>query len=142
MSVDRELRAALHADFFVELRDDRGDPGSSDVQRLDALLDSLDLLPLETGWQLIDLSQAKALLDDVLGETLGGGVPVVHRLPPDRILAGFLASFDTRRARFYTNVTAWRGGDASSWTPFTRGGRCVCVACCDDRQAGMLWTDQ
>ena len=45
-------------------------------------------------------------------------------------------------ARFYTNVKTWRDDDASTWTPFTKGGLCVCVACCDGQQVGMLWTDQ
>jgi hypothetical protein len=137
-----DLATVLHSDFFVEFADAGEEPAVDDRERLDALLNSLDLLPLGDDWQAIDLERARMLLDDVLGEELMGGFRVRHRAPPETILEGFLARFARGKARFYTNVKTWNDDDASSWTPFTKGGLCVCVACCDGLQVGMLWTDQ
>ncbi len=140
MTVD--LGAVLHSDFFVEFRDVGEDPEAEDIERLDHLLERLELDPLGSSWQLIDLERARLLLDDVLGEDLMGGFRVRHTAPPEQILERFLGNFELGQARFYTNVTEWKQDDASSWTPFTRGGLCVCVACCDGARVGMLWTDQ
>lgn len=137
-----DLAASLHTDFHVELRDVDGPPEHSDIERLDDLFDTLELDPLGSDWQAIDLERARLLLDDVLRTDLMGGWKVRHHDPPERILERFLASFELDQARFYTNVKTWNHDDASSWTPFTKGGLCVCIACCDGRQVGMLWTDQ
>jgi hypothetical protein len=139
---NEELKAVLHSDFYVEFRDVTKEPAQDDVERLDSLLDALGLERLGADWQAIDLEQAKLLLDDVLGEDLMGGFRVRHDLPPEQILARFLGNFDLPQARFYTNVKVWNEDDASSWTPFTKGGLCVTVACCDGQRVGMLWTDQ
>jgi hypothetical protein len=140
MSTD--LSTVLHSDFYVEFQDVSEDPQVDDRERLDTLLNWLELFPLGADWQAIDLDRAKLLLDDVLGEDLMGGFRVRHRLPHVEILDRFLANFDLTQARFYTNVKSWKDDDASSWTPITKGGLCVCVACCDGVRVGMLWTDQ
>lgn len=137
-----DLAAVLHADFFVELIDASQPPELEDIERLDRLLEGLDLFPLGDDWRAIDLEQARLLLDDVLGTDLGAGQRVRHALSPERILELFLGHFRLDQARFYTNVKTWNQDDAASWTPFTRGGLCVCVACCDSLQVGLLWTDQ
>ena len=137
-----ELAAVLHSDFYVEFQDVTELPRVDDLERLDALLYRLELIPLGSDWQAIDLERAKLLLDDVLGEDLMGGFRVRHTLPPEEILERFLANFELGKARFYTNVKSWKDDDASSWTPITKGGLCVCVACCDGVRVGMLWTDQ
>jgi hypothetical protein len=136
------LRAALRSDFFIELQDVTVDPHLDDLDRLDRLLNGLDLTPLGEDWQPIALEQARLLLDDVLGHDLMGGFRVQHSLPPAEILERFLENFELGQGRFYTNVETWNADGASSWTPFTRGGLCVCVACCDGVRVGMLWTDQ
>jgi hypothetical protein len=136
------IRAMLHTDFYVEFQDLDEPTERADIERLDALLGRLELIPLGKSWEAISAEQAALLLDDVLGEDLMGGFRVRHPEAPERILARFMASFDAGSARFYTNVHSWREDDASHWTPFTRGGLCVCVAGCDGRQVGMLWTDQ
>jgi len=140
--MSNDLKAQLHSDFYVEFEDVTADQEAEDVERLDALMDRLALFPLGNDWQLIDLERARLLMDDVLGEDLMGGHRVRHTLPPDQILERFLDNFDARVARFYTNVKVWNEDDASSWTPFTKGGLCICLACCDGQRVGMLWTDQ
>jgi hypothetical protein len=137
-----DLKAVLHSDFFVEVRDVAKEPEQDDVERLDTLLGWLGLELLGEDWQVIDLERARLLLDDVLGQDLMGGFRVRHDLPPEQIMERFLANFDLPQARFYTNVKAWNEDDASTWTPFTRGGLCITVACCDGQRVGMLWTDQ
>ena len=140
--MSQDLKTMLHSDFYVEFRDHDKEPAVDDRERLDTLLDWLGLDRLGADWQVIDRERAQLLLDDVLREDLMGGFRVRHPVPHAQILERFLANFDLAQARFYTNVKAWNEDDASSWTPFTRGGLCVCIACCDGARVGMLWTDQ
>lgn len=137
-----QATGAMRADFFVERRDVSREPEAQDIARLDALLDSLDLVPLGAGWQPIELEQAPLLLEQLLDSPYTSGIRGDSGASAKRSLDIFLSSFDVRRVRAYSNLQAGRGADASTWTPFTRGGRCVCVACCDDLQAGMLWIDR
>ncbi len=140
--MSEDLKTMLHSDFFVEFRDIDKEPAVDDRERLDTLLDWLGLERLGANWRTIDRQRAELLLDDVLREELMGGWKVRHPVPHTQILERFLANFDLAQARFYTNVDDWNDDNASSWTPFTKGGLCVCIACCDGVRVGMLWTDQ